>query len=508
MTTLPNIQLALSQLIRRQIAALVLAAFVLLLTAHAKAEAPFQANGFKVGEVDATSAIVWTRLTQRATQNSPQGPTYAMVEEKHEVTPDYPGNHPNPDRWPIKRRWTKYPAGVTIADVAFAAPGIGGETRIGYRSAETLNWKWTQWHPVNETKDFTHQFKLSELSPDTKYKVLVESKNEDDKGVTTRGSFRTAAASDDPAKVVFTVSTGQQFHHRDNDRGYKVYDGMLPLQPNFFVHTGDIIYYDLFTTNIAEARYHWQRTYGLPSNVRFHKKVASYFIKDDHDTWTNDCWPSLKTGFQGTFTFEQGLGVFREQVPMGDKTYRTVRCGKDFQIWMVEGRDFRSPNTAEDGPFKTIWGVDQKKWLKETMTKSTATFRILISPTPIVGPDRVKNKHDNHSNIDFKTEGDDVRTFLSSLKNTIVVCGDRHWQYHSVDPKTGLREYSCGPASDAHAGGWSKGDFRKDYHRFLKVAGGFLSVTCERQEDEPTLTMKFHSVDGKVRFENRLPVRE
>ena len=45
---------------------------------------------------------------------------------------------------------------------------------------------------------------------------------------------------------------------------------------------------------------------------------------------------------------------------MGEQTYRTFRWGKDLQIWLVEGRDFRSPNNMPDGPDKTIWGAEQK----------------------------------------------------------------------------------------------------------------------------------------------------
>ena len=41
----------------------------------------------------------------------------------------------------------------------------------------------------------------------------------------------------------------------------------------------------------------------------------------------------------GAFTFDQGKAVFLEQVGMGERTYRTVRWGKDLQVWMVEGRD-------------------------------------------------------------------------------------------------------------------------------------------------------------------------
>ena len=38
----------------------------MLLVAAAYAEGPYQATGFKVGEVTDTTAIVWTRLTLKA----------------------------------------------------------------------------------------------------------------------------------------------------------------------------------------------------------------------------------------------------------------------------------------------------------------------------------------------------------------------------------------------------------------------------------------------------------
>jgi alkaline phosphatase D len=75
-----------------------------------------------------------------------------------------------------------------------------------------------------------------------------------------------------------------------------------------------------------------------------------------------------------------------------------------------------------------------------------------------------------------------------------------------VHPKTGVREYSCGPASDAHAGGWQQSDWVADYHKYLNVIGGFLSVTVERDDGKPTIAFRHHDVDGKVTNEDRLEV--
>ena len=86
-------------------------------------------------------------------------------------------------------------------------------------------------------------------------------------------------------------------------------------------------------------------------------------MKDDHDTTSNDSWPGIDFV---DLTWEQGKELFVEQFPIRKKNYRTIRWGKDLQIWLVEGRDFRSPNTMTDGPKKSIWGKEQKEWFFRT----------------------------------------------------------------------------------------------------------------------------------------------
>jgi alkaline phosphatase D len=474
--------------------ALLLLTLSLFVPRPVESAGPFQATGIKTGELTSTTAIVWTRLTRNEKRNPSDGPMVEIhVKGKR-------------DRNNTGVTGLSYPDGLTVADIRNAVPGTTGQVQIRYRLAGTkIVWSSTDWAAVDPKRDFVKQFQLTGLTPNSRYDVEVASRKSADSptGQTIKGGFRTAPAKHQSAKVVFTVSTGQAYRDIDHEDGYYIYPAMRKLDPNFFVHTGDIIYYDQFAKTEALARYHWQRTYSLPTNVDFHNNVSSYFIKDDHDTWQNDCWPSMKNKKMFQFTFTQGLALFHEQVPMSNPTYRTRRWGKDLQIWMVEGRDYRSPNNAPDGPGKTIWGKEQMTWFKKTVEESDATFRILISPTPVVGPDR-NNKHDNHSNVEFTHEGDQLRAFLAKQKNMVVVCGDRHWQYMSVHPKTGVREYSCGPASDKHAGGWSQSDYRKDYHRYLNVIGGFLSGTVDHSSGKPALTFRYHNVQGKVRFEDQL----
>jgi alkaline phosphatase D len=468
---------------------------------NALASGPYQTTGIKIGEVTDDSAIVWTRLTrdpQRVGAEAPM-PEVRYRDPKTGALRDKPVGG-RADSKPV----VTFPANSTIETIEGAVPGAPGKVRVLYKAAAASDWKNTDWRPVDPKRDYTCQFRLKDLQPDTRYQVRVEATGEAEavEGQSVEGVFRTPPRADEPARVVFTVVTGQAYPDRDAPDGFKIYPVMLKLDPDFFVHTGDILYYDALAKTEALARWHWASMYSLPTNVEFHRQVASYFIKDDHDTLMDDCWPGMQTSFMGDFTFEQGQAIFLEQVPMGGRTWRTFHWGKDLQIWLVEGRDFRSPNTMGDGPDKTIWGREQKAWFKKTVEESDATFRILISPTPIVGPDR-KNKHDNHSNVNFQHEGDEIRGFIGGQKNVYVICGDRHWQYVSVDKETGVREYSCGPASDKHAGGWTN-DMRFPEHKYLNVIGGFLAVIVDRSEGKPTLTFRHYSVDGRILNEDHL----
>jgi len=163
-----------------------------------------------------------------------------------------------------------------------------------------------------------------------------------------------------------------------------------------------------------------------------------------------------------------------------------------------------------DGPEKTILGDEQKQWLQQSLSESDAKFKLIFSPTPIVGPDRA-NKRDNHANEIFAHEGEELRKMLSRIEGVIVFCGDRHWQYASVDERTGLWEFGCGPGSEKHQLGWKAGDERP-VHRFLRVAGGFLSGELRYDKDtnqsSGRLALQHRTVDGEVVSEFVFPPAE
>jgi alkaline phosphatase D len=460
---------------------------------HTEVKGPYLATGIKIGEVTQHEAIVWVRLTKTAERIGNDAPM-PEVRYKDPETGEMVERKGRPDLTPV----VTYPEGYTINTIQGAVPGSEGKVRLKYKVKDEQDWKQLDWQEVNPERAFAVQFELTDLVAGKEYELMVEASPLKGKKVSAsmNGKFKTAPDKNIPSEVNFIVTTGTSYPDADSETGYKIYPSSLKLDPEFFVHTGDIVYYDGLAKTADLARWHWDRMYSYPNNIDYHRQVASYFIKDDHDTWMNDAYPGMQTKFMGEFTYEQGTQIFLDEVPMGDLTYRTIRWGKDLQIWLPEGRDFRSENPSTDGPEKSIWGKEQMEWFKTTVKESDATFKVVISPTPIVGPDR-GNKNDNHANIGFQYEGDQLRKFISEQKNVVTVCGDRHWQYISKDAETGVVEFSCGPGSDAHAGGWNQEDFYPE-HIYLNVVGGFLEGAVSQVDGKAKLVFRHYNPDGEL----------
>ncbi|MFM7752000.1 MAG: alkaline phosphatase D family protein [Opitutaceae bacterium] len=491
--------------------------------------AVYQGNGIKIGEVTADSAAIWTRLTAAPEANwagaSFLEPTLdgnrAAVRAATDVAKESAfssaaekaaAKRPNAISAAELRRivetadWrTQLAPGRTLADMQGALPGAAGEVRVVFTPANGGTAVDTGWAAVDGARDHTRQFTVRGLKAGTAYRVRVDSRESGGRtGASVDGAFRTAPAADAPVRVRFSVVTCGDYPRRDDPaNGHQIYATMAAMDLDFLVHTGDVEYYDKpdpWATSAELARFKWNRIFAVPFQRNFHNRTAAYFTNDDHDLLKNDCWPGQT---YGALTWEQGLAIWNEQTPASPLPYRTFRHGRDVQIWVIEGRRYRSANDDADGPAKTILGAAQKEWLLRTIAASDATFRVLITPTPIVGPDR-DSKNDNHANAGFPHEGDQLRRFLGAQRNLVVATGDRHWQYFSIDPATGTREFGCGPSSDVHAGGYTPRPGDEAVQKFFRLKGGFLTFTSERNASAPRLAIRHHAVDGTVMHEATL----
>lgn len=474
-------------------------------------------QGLMAGEVGETSAILQSRLTS---SNPRQDPRWEGIRGA--------------------RGWARF---------EIAANGEFRGSRM------------TDWIEASPYSDFLVKVKVGGLEPATRHHYRMHyGPRKDDLRISDAGTFRTLAGASTAEAYSFAIVTGMNysfFHYTGSGRkppysgpdkalGYPALASMLRLRPDFFVGTGDNVYYDhpghrgrAQTRHEMRKKHHEQ--YSQPRFLDLFASVATYWMKDDHDHRFDDSdavnavrirapkqldyYPRTNihegesgSGFQPSH--ELGIAVFQEQLPVVDPaeadpvTFRTHRVSRDLQVWLVEGRDYRSPLDQPDGPRKTIWGERQKEWLLRTLQESDATFKMLLSATPMVGPDS-SSKRDNHTNLNgYRHEGEEFFRRLAesgvSPEEFFIACGDRHWQYHSIRPD-GYEEFSSGALVDANSilGSFPgdpdttdpEGKIRQPYHS-PEASGGFLVVSVEPDGDAGVARFQFYDENGKLLYEH------
>lgn len=435
-------------------------------------------------------------------------------------------------------------------------PGASGFARFEWSPEDDLSDPdVSPWLAASADNDFILKAKLEHLKAGTKYHYRIRfGKDSLNTFLGEHRSFRTLAATDSNQPLDFVVTSCYNYHRfhygrldkpeerykgEDKALGYPALGVIKSLSPDFVVFTGDNVYYDTPQTDSlraktpAQLRRKWHEQLVQPRFIDLFSEVATYWEKDDHDHRFNDS--DTLTDFKllshlalddkvdpaslGLPSHRTGVAMFREQVPVVDPndpdavTYRTYRLNKHVQVWFTENRDYRSPNDLPDGPDKSIWGEEQKQWLKETLLASDADFKLLISPTPLVGPDDAY-KTDNHVNHKgFRHEGESFLKWVSEnrseLNGFFIIHGDRHWQYHSVHP-LGIEEFSVGAIDDSNsreprlpgdpASTDPQGAIVQPYVTAGR-SGGFLRIKNVVSNGRPTLLFIFCNEKGKILYE-------
>ncbi|MDZ7605642.1 MAG: alkaline phosphatase D family protein [Cyclobacteriaceae bacterium] len=446
---------------------------------------------------------------------------------------------------------------ITASDTLVGGDLKGAEAQVRFEMSEDENFKKSLFSDLlyaDSTTDYIVKYTFTKLKPNQRYFYRASyGKNIDHPTVSKVGTFITNAGKYVEATNSLVVVTGMNYYHfhygpydsakayngDDKALGYPALAAILALKPDYFIGTGDNVYFDHpakkdFSNALKRGKkphpggydgnevtdekgmrrkYHEQFVQQRFQDLFFN--TATYWEKDDHDYRKNDADPYVEF----PISHELGMQNFREQLPVVDPesdkpTYRTHRINSELQIWMVEGRDFRSPNDMPDGPDKTIWGKEQLIWLKESLSASDAVFKLLISPTPMVGPDDA-SKSDNHVNPDgFRHEGEAFFDWLIDQgldkRNFYIVCGDRHWQYHAMHPK-GIEEFSTGALVDnnSRAGRLAGDPESTDPDALIKqyyiqgtpeeASGGFLMIR-NIPASIPELHVEFYDEKGVLAY--------
>lgn len=340
--------------------------------------------------------------------------------------------------------------------------------------------------------DFTAQLTLTDLEPNTThyYKVWLTPPNVDLKhpgdgtgGVS--GEFKTAPAAHQSREMIsFTVSAdvaGQGFCRNAADGGYKIFSSMKALAPDFFMANGDMVYQDaectengpdgpggwqnipgtfksiadvaVDWTNIAQVWEvfvkHWQYNRADPYTQEFFKAVPMMSQWDDHEVindfgaawsyWNSD---NLNRAGYPNIT-DAGLRTFFAYSPMNHdpadpkRVYRSIRYGKDLEIFLLDARSYRDRNDLPDTPEnnKKMLGPEQIAWLVNGLHNSTATWKIVSSAVPVSIPTgSVQFGRDSWANLGAEPSGFERELLgmlaqfdMINVKNLVFIATDIHF---------------------------------------------------------------------------------
>ncbi len=375
---------------------------------------------------------------------------------------------------------------------------------------------------VTRSADLTGKVVLAGLSPATRYTYRVRQGGE-----SVEGSFVTAPARDQARPVTFLWSGdlggGRLCRHIQD--GYPIFKPMARLKPDFFLFVGDTIYadlrcggpdwvpgYDFAATTLEEFRDKHRYNRADPTLQEFFRSTSVYAIWDDHEVKNDFSGPSEPLMPVGRRAF---LDYWPIQPPPDEpaRLYRKARWGRLLEVFILDTRQYRSPNQDPDGPGKTMLGAAQRRWLIDDVSTSTATWKAVVSSVPLSVPTGRPGARDSWSGANrlgfpeenatgFAVERDLILRTLRDrkVKNLFWLVADVHHAEvirHRPWPDFTFHEFIAGPLAASRGRPRPLDMGLNSYSLYgLGEIDNFGEVTI----DQSGLTVRIIDVTGKVRF--------
>lgn len=319
--------------------------------------------------------------------------------------------------------------------------------------------------------DFTGKLALTGLAPATRYAVRVSQGD-----ARVEAEFVTAPSPDAPARVTFLWSgdLGGGGYCRPQDGGYRIFGPMRQRRADFFLFVGDTIYADVPCDKpgvVAGAEYRAHTLAQYRARHRYNREDAPlsallrgtsvYAIWDDHEVRNDFSGPHDRLMPVG----RQALLDYWPIAPPAEaptRLYRRFRWGRLLELFILDTRQYRSSNGDTDGPDKTMLGAEQKRWLVDGVTSSTATWKVVVTSVSLSIPTGKPTARDSWTGVSafglpvdgagFVTERDAIldRFRTHGVKNLVFVAADVHHAElirHQPTPEWSFHEFVAGPLS-------------------------------------------------------------
>jgi alkaline phosphatase D len=278
--------------------------------------------------------------------------------------------------------------------------------------------------------DRTVTVRLTDLAPGTEVPYTVTGDGERrDGALRTQPLWRKAA--DAPP---ITIAFGSCFYLADPVYGdptfgggaYTVFDAIAGKRPDLMVWMGDNVYFervDELDADSMAARYRRQR--GFPPLQNLLTATSHVAIWDDHDYGPNDADMSYGLKGQSLALFERYWANPSYGLPGTPGVFGRVRVG-DIDVFLLDGRWYRSANRMQDGADKTMFGAGQLAWLRNALVYSNAAVKIVVNGSQLWNR-ATGNNIEGWSR--YAREQSAFAQWLAAqrIEGVLFVSGDRHW---------------------------------------------------------------------------------
>lgn len=313
----------------------------------------------------------------------------------------------------------------------------------------------------------------------------------------------------DPPEFTFTLGSCMYVNETEFDRPGKPYGGDFELiealaseQADFMLWMGDNVYLrepDWLTEEGIRHRYAHTRAF-----ERLQRVLATrhnYAIWDDHDYGPNDSDRSYRLK-------ETSLDVFSDYWPAPrygtDETpgaFQRFEWG-DVEFFLLDDRYYRTLNKSANSPGKTIFGQEQLRWLKDALSNSIATFKVVAGGGQMMNPlapyeGLARVPHEQKEIVDYIVQ--------SKVEGVVFLSGDRHMsELIKVTPEAGypLYDFTCSPLS---SGSRMPKPEDEEYENRARVPGTLVGglrnygrIQVLGESGKRKLVLSCHGKDGTV----------
>jgi phosphodiesterase/alkaline phosphatase D-like protein len=368
-----------------------------------------------------------------------------------------------------RRRWLQGLSAATLAGAAAPTQGFFARGRLSFppaafdaansrvligiwgTSADRVHVRWSTGNSntnlslnersatvtLTERSDFAVAIELVGLDGGKAIQYAIYA---DDTALSEVQSFRTPP--DASALGDFTLAFSGDMEERY--RPFTVFDEIAKIKPDAFLMLGDSVYADIPKREFSATIPHYRRKHSairadrsLQSFLSRHATIATW---DDHEieNGSNAMHPGIREAEQ----------VFREYWPCrtnaGVGLYRHLKFGRDVELFVLDTRRFRSPQSDTDGETKTMLGASQKTRFTNDFNASKVRYRLVASSVPFHG-----SSQDAWGN--YATERDELLTLFRAAHSgsgakTIILSADYHFAREwPRNEKRGVYEFMAGP---------------------------------------------------------------